>query len=154
SDEPRSMTIDSDDNVFVTGYSFTLTGHNDFYTAKHDAATGAIIWYDIHDSGMGNSDITAESESIVVDSLGESAFVTGYTISGGVSSIETIKYNVSNGKVVWQQLFNGTAGKNSRSVGLGLDLNDNIMIAGWADSANNDLDYVSLKYDRGVLNPP
>ena len=154
SDEPKGMALDGEGNVYVTGYSATPSGHYDFYTARHDGATGNATWRNIFDSGNGNADITAESDAIALDPGGGAVFVTGYRISGDVASFETLKYKIDNGEVLWQRTFNGTAGKNSRPVGLGLSPAGDPLIGGWADTAAANLDYLALKYDRGVLNPP
>ncbi len=154
SDEPKCMALDGEGNVYVTGYSTTQSGHYDFYTARHDGATGTPLWRSIFDSGNGNTDITAESDAIALDPVGGAVFVTGYKITGGITSFETLKYKSDNGEVIWQGLFNGTAGKNSRPVGLGLTTAGDVLVGGWADTAATNLDYVALKYDRGVLNPP
>src|SRR6185369_1919223 len=29
-----------------------------------------------------------------------------------------------------------------------------VLVAGWVDTAATNLDYVAIKYDRGILNPP
>jgi uncharacterized delta-60 repeat protein len=154
SDEPKGVTIDTDGTLYITGYSSTVTGHYDFYTAKHDGTNGNTLWRTIFDSGNGNTDITAESDAIAIDPAGGAVFVTGYKITGGVTSFETLKYKIDNGEVIWQRTFNGTAGKNSRPVGLGLSSDGDVLIAGWADTNDTNLDYIVLKYDRGVLNPP
>ncbi len=154
SDEPKGMVIAADGDVYITGYSSTQSGHYDFYTAKHDGASGNTIWRNIFDSGNGRTDITAESDAIVLDAAGGAVFVTGYTITGGISSFETLKYRADNGENIWQRLLNGVEGKNSRPVGLGLASGGDLLIAGWADTAASSLDYVAVKYDRGVLNPP
>lgn len=154
SDEPKGMTLDADGNVYLTGYSSTQTGHYDFYTARHDGSNGNTLWETIFDSGGGNTDITAEADAIALDPAGGAVFVTGYAITGGITSFETLKYKFDNGEVIWQRLFNGVAGRNSRPVGLGLSSAGDLLIAGWADSAATNLDYVALKYDRGELNPP
>jgi len=154
SDEPKGMALDADGSLYITGYSATATGHYDFYTARHDASNGNILWSSIFDSGDGNTDITAESDAIALDPAGGAVFVTGYKITGGVTSFETLKYRIDNGEVIWQRLFNGTAGKSSRPVGLGLTSSGDVLISGWADTAATDLDYIALKYDRGELNPP
>ncbi|HZV82090.1 MAG TPA: fibronectin type III domain-containing protein, partial [Geobacteraceae bacterium] len=154
SDEPKGMAVAGDGNVYITGYSATATGHYDFYTARHDGSTGNALWRNIFDSGNGNTDITAESDAIALDPAGGAVFVTGYKITGGITSFETLKYKLDNGEVIWQRLFNGTQGKSSRPVGLGLSSAGDVLIGGWADTAAADLDYVALKYDRGELNPP
>lgn len=154
SDEPKGMVIAADGYVYITGYSSTPSGHYDFYTARHDSGSGNTLWRSIFDSGNGNTDITAESDAIAIDPAGSAVFVTGYKITGGITSFETLKYKIDNGEVIWQRLFNGTEGKNSRPVGLGLSSGGDLLIAGWADTAAANLDYVAIKYDRGELNPP
>jgi len=154
SDEPKGMAIDASGSVYITGYSSTQTGHYDFYTAKVDGANGNTLWSNLFDSGNGNSDITAESDAIALDPAGGAVFVTGYKITDGITSFETLKHKIDSGEVIWQQLFNGTAGKNSRPVGMGLSAEGDLLIAGWADTASTNLDYVAVRYDRGVLNPP
>ena len=154
SDEPKGMAIGADGSVYITGYSATATGHYDFYTARLDGANGNTLWSSIFDSGNGNTDITAESDAIALDTAGGAVFVTGYKITDGITSFETLKYRMDNGEVLWQELFNGSEGKSSRPVGLGLSAAGDVLIGGWADTASSDLDYVALKYDRGELNPP
>jgi len=150
-EEPLGMFIDTTGDVYITGYTYTLTGANDFFSARYAAATGATVWQQMYDSGSGNTDM-AVATGIVVDPAGD-VFVTGYTVTDDKYDFRTIKYRRENGNLLWQQSYNSPAGKNDRPVGIGLSPSGNVVVAGWADSVANDLDFISLAYDQGVLNP-
>lgn len=150
-EEPLGMFIDAAGDVYITGYTYTLTGANDFFSARYAAATGATVWQQMYDSGSGNTDM-AVATGIVVDPAGD-VFVTGYTVTDDKYDFRTIKYRRENGNLLWQQSYNSAAGKNDRPVGIGLSPSGNVVVAGWADSVANDLDFVSLAYDKGLLNP-
>lgn len=151
-DEPNGIAIGPNGNVYITGYTWTLTAQNDFYTAKYNGATGALIWEKTFNSGNGNDDITAAT-GIVIDPLGD-LFATGYTIDNKNYNFQTIKYKKDNGNQLWQKSFNGPADKNDRPIGIGLSPTGEVLVAGWSDTAVNDLDYYVIKYDPGLLDPP
>jgi uncharacterized delta-60 repeat protein len=151
-DEPYGLDMDPSGDVYVTGYTWTLTGTNDFYTARYNGASGALVWQQIFDSGVDNTDV-AIAVSAAVDPTGD-LFVTGYTVAAGISSFQTIKYKRDSGNQLWQATFTGTASMNSRPVGIGLSPTGEVLVAGWGDTASNGLDYYVVKYDPGLLNPP
>jgi uncharacterized delta-60 repeat protein len=156
-DEPKGLAVDQDGSVFVTGYTWTLAGRNNYYTARYDGGNGALIWDAIFDSGTGSDDITTAT-GIVVDPAAD-VFVTGYTITAGNADFQTIKYKKENGNQLWQSRFNGAANLNDRPVGIGLSPaglspTGDLLVAGWSDSGANDFDYYVIKYDPGMLNPP
>ena len=151
-DEPNGLTIGPNGNIYLTGYTWTLNAQNDFYTAKYNGATGELIWGKTFNSTNGNDDMTAAT-GIVVDPVGD-VFVTGYTIYGKNFDFQTIKYKKDNGNQLWQKSFDGTASKNDRPIGIGLSPTGEVLVAGWTDTAANDLDYYVIKYEPGLLNPP
>ena len=150
-DEPNGLVVDANGDVFITGYTWTLTGTNDFYTARYDGNNGTLLWQQTFDSGGGNTDM-AIATGIVVDAAGD-LFVTGYTVSAGNYDFRTIKYKKDNGNQLWQQSFNGAANRNDRPVGIGLAPAGEVLVTGWSDNGA-DLDYYVIKYDAGALNPP
>lgn len=151
-DEPNGLIIDAAGDVYITGYTWTLAGTNDFYTARYNGDTGALVWQQLFDSGNGNTDV-AIATGIGVDPSGD-VFVTGYTVAAGNYDFQTIKYKKDNGNQLWQQSFNGAANKNDRPVGIWITSTGDVLVTGWSDSGANDLDFYVIKYDPGALNPP
>lgn len=151
-DEPNGLIIDATGDVYITGYTWTLSGTNDFYTARYNGDTGALVWQQLFDSGNGNTDL-AIATGIGVDPSGD-VFVTGYTVAAENYDFQTIKYKKDNGNQLWQQSFNGTANGNDRPVGIWVTSAGDVLVTGWSDSGANDLDYYVIKYDPGALNPP
>jgi uncharacterized delta-60 repeat protein len=153
-DQGRDLWIDAAGDVYITGTSYTITGFNDFYTAKYAAADGALAWEKIYNSSGSDTDIPIE---IIVDSAGE-VFITGYTgkVSGD-DDILTVKYRKDNGTLLWVSGFDGTAGKDERSVGIGSSPDGNVVVGGWSDmwtAGSSDYDFYAIKYDAGLLNAP
>jgi uncharacterized delta-60 repeat protein len=152
-DEPKALWIGAADNVYVTGYSWTLNGHYDFYTARYNGSTGAQLWEKSFNSGTDNDDIAI---GVVVDASGD-VFVTGYTTSSGNYDFQTIKYEKNNGNQLWQKNYDGAAGRNDRPAGIGLAAAGEVIVGGWSDAwtgGSSDYDYCALKYDPGLLNAP
>jgi large repetitive protein len=150
-DEPYGLALDSAGDVYVTGYTWTLGGTNDFYTARYGGSNGAVVWEGLFDSGNGNTDV-AIATGVGIDDAGD-IFVTGYTSTSGNYDVQTIKYRRDNGTQLWQRTYNGTAGRNDRPVGIGISPAGEPLIAGWTDNGT-DLDCFVIKYDPGALNPP
>ncbi|ABQ24786.1 Fibronectin, type III domain protein [Geotalea uraniireducens Rf4] len=131
-DEPNGLFVDSRGDVYVTGYTWTIDAHNDYYTAKYAGTDGGLLWENTFNSSGSNDDITSAT-GIVVDEAGD-VFVTGYSITAGNYDFQTLKYKKDNGTELWHSSFNGTAGKNDRPVGIGLDpLSGMVYVAGWSD---------------------
>jgi len=156
-DEPSGLYLDAQGSVYITGYTWTLTGRNDFVTARYNGSTGSVAWEKVFDSGNGGDDITTPT-GIIVDPAGD-VFVTGYKVLDGNYDFMTIKYKKDNGNLLWSSSFNGTADANDRPVGIGLSpaglspLGE-VLVGGWSDSGTTGLDYYAIKYDPGLLDPP
>lgn len=149
-DEANGLAVDAAGDVYLTGYSWTLSGNENYYTARYNGVSGALVWQQTFDSGSGNTDVAAP---LVLDEAGE-LFVSGYTFSTGVNRFQTIKYKRDNGNQLWQQTFSGPSGGNSRPVGIGLSQSGEVLVAGWSDTGSNGLDFSVVKYDPGALNQP
>ena len=131
-DEPNGLFVDSRGDVYITGYTWTIDAHNDYYTAKYAGTDGSLLWETTFNSSGSNDDITSAT-GIVVDEAGD-VFVTGYSIMAGNYDFQTIKYKKDNGTELWHSSFNGTTGKNDRPTGIGLDpLSGMVYVAGWSD---------------------
>jgi len=151
-DEPRALWVDGSDDVYVTGYTYTYSGNEDFYTVRYKGSDGAKLWDAVYNSG---SDFTDVPVGISVKNGPDGdLFVVGYTTTNINENITTLKYSKSSGILLWQQSFNGSANRNERPVGIGLNNAGDVCIAGWTDAGANSYDYLALKYDFGPLNPP
>lgn len=151
-DEPKGLWVDSSGDVYVTGYTTTLSGNQDFFTVRYSSA-GAELWKSIVDAGNGAADIPV---GIVVDNAVDGGvFVTGYSNASGSEDYLTIKYRKDNGTILWEKSWNGAESKNDRPVGIALDAATRMVsVAGWSDSAANSYDFAVVKYDFGALNAP
>jgi uncharacterized delta-60 repeat protein len=151
-DEPNALTLDQDGNVYLTGYTMTLTSNNDIFTIRYNGADGAVPtgWPNIFNSSNGNDDIAT---AIVLDPMGD-LFITGYTITSGNYDFQTIKYTKDFGTELWHTPFNGSDNKNDRPVGIGLSATGKVLVAGWTDTTVNGLDYAVVAFDPGLLNAP
>ncbi|SNB46427.1 DUF2341 domain-containing protein [Geobacter sp. DSM 9736] len=151
-DEANGLAIGPNGNVYITGYTWTLTAQNDFYTAKYNGSTGALVWERNFNSTNGNDDMTAAT-GIVIDPNGD-VFVTGYTVADKNFDWQTVKYKKDNGNQLWHRSFNGASNKNDRPIGIGLSPAGEVLVAGWTDTPANELDTYIIKYDPGLLDPP
>jgi outer membrane protein assembly factor BamB len=96
----NAITVDSGNNVYVTGYSPGTNSANDIVTIKYDN-NGAQSWLQRY-NGPGNGNDAGNA--IAVDNNGN-VYVTGYdTTTAGGTEIVTIKYS----PLVLQRQSNGT----------------------------------------------
>ncbi|MBI5739256.1 MAG: DUF2341 domain-containing protein [Nitrospirae bacterium] len=154
-DEPAAVFVDSFGDVFITGFTYTLTGADNIYTAKYDGGTGVLRWGRIFNSLNGNND---RAVSLAVDESGD-IFIGGdtYDDAGADYNFVTLKYTKDNGTLLWQKSYDGPAGRDDRAIGIRLTSSGQPVIAGWTDvwtAGASDYDYYAIKYDPGLLNPP
>lgn len=157
-DEPFGLILDSSGNAYVTGYTFTFSGKEDLLVVSYNSADGTKGVDKVHDSGSSASDVGTD---MILDSAGN-LFVTGNSVSAdGNHNIITlkIKNDSSNPAIYWAAPYDGPAGKNEETVGIGIGLgvDGEVIVGGWTDVWTNeasDEDYLMLVYDPGLLNPP
>jgi uncharacterized delta-60 repeat protein len=89
SDAAYAIAIDSNDNIYVTGFSFSGTEY-DYATVRYSADTNQMVWVATY-NGPG-LDID-QAQAIAVDSTGH-VYVTGESAGSSTSSdYATIKYS-------------------------------------------------------------
>ena len=129
-----TVTFDANGNVCVTGYTFNADAEA-FYTAKYDGLTGRTLWEKVFDSGNG-SDVPV---AIVVDSVGN-VIVTGSSAGAdGDLDYYTIKYDGTNGSVVWERRYDGPNDGLDAAIAVGVDSSDNVIVAGKSTQASDDI---------------
>lgn len=136
-DYGKDIKVDQYGNVFVTGSSYT-TPDFDYLTVKYSSA-GVYKWEKRYHGGNGDD----YSNSLAVD--GDSnIYITGKSKGTGTNfDIMTINYS-SDGVAKWQTRTNGGANSNDEGNVITLDLNGNIIVAGY-------LYYLFSKEDMAVI---
>ena len=83
-----ALVLDSDRNVYVTGWSYGVGTGTDYATVKYDP-DGNEIWVTRYDGPPHENDA---SNAIAIDSKGN-VYVTGYSPNFGSWDYATIKYS-------------------------------------------------------------
>jgi uncharacterized delta-60 repeat protein len=130
----RSVTVDSSDNIYLTGYTYggldgnTNSGENDIFLVKYNSS-GTKQW--TKQLGSTSSDVGFR---VSVDSS-DNIYLTGYTAGGldwntnsGDNDTFLVKYNSSGVKQWTQQLGTST---DDLGYGVAVDSLDNIYLTGW-----------------------
>ncbi len=135
-DEADAVGVDSQNNIFITGYSSDGTSSN-FYTIKYGPALNQIAsaFYD-----GGNID---QAAAIVVDHS-DNIVVAGFSRIGATNDFFVRKYNNSL-NTLYSASFNG--GGDDRATGVAVDSADNIIVTGRIYDGVATYNYCTLKYD-------
>lgn len=141
-DWAQAITIDSDDNVCVTGRSVTNGSAYDYLTVKY-SADGNEMWSQIYD-GIGSD--TDCANAIVHDSNND-IYVTGYSRTAGNDyDCVTVKYSGIDGSEIWVQRYDGQAGAYDSAYAIAVDSADNIFVTGSAEGMETLHNYITIKY--------
>ena len=135
----KSIALDDQGNVYVTGFSYASGSDYDFATVKYNPV-GAQQWA-VRYNGTGN--YTDYANSIAVDGTGN-VYITGESSASGLGSADytTIKYN-SSGIQQWISRL-------SEGSGQSIAVNDsgNVYVTGtFYGDTGNVLDYGTIKYN-------
>jgi hypothetical protein len=144
-DGARSLAVDAQGNVYVTGYSYGSGTGADYATIKYDA-NGNELWVRRH-NGLGNGEDAGLS--VAVDVFGN-VYVTGSSqTSGTIQSnydYTTIKYDMD-GNELWVRRYNGTGNGDDNALDIALDASGNVYITGFSLGSNFIYSYATIKYD-------
>lgn len=136
-DAVHDIAIDSDSNVYVTGYSYGSGTSTDFATIKYDA-DGNELWVRRYD---GPGSFYDSPEDIAIDSAGN-VYVTGVSWGSATDyDYATIKYDPS-GNELWVKRYNRLGSSWDWAYAITIDGSGNAYVTG--DSGGI---YVTLKYD-------
>lgn len=154
-DQVKKIAVDAAGNVYVTGTSGGSTSdyldpNNDIVTIKYNP-DGEKLW----EARYNNPDLADGAVGITVDQSGN-VYVTGYGSRGpnGWFQYVTLKYN-SNGEEVWVSRLTPSWHPTHFPVGIGVDSNGNVYVAGYSGYAASPwsaADIVTFKYNQeGIL---
>jgi len=145
-DVPWAVTVDSQDNIIVTGISgrieFNPVNINlDFWTIKCDT-NGNMLYEDSYDISEVDT-----SQGIAVDSQ-DNIIVSGLLNSSEGMAYYTIKYSSTLSKI-WEKSFSN--GVEDAGSGVAVDSENNIIVTG-GSSDGSSVNYGTIKYTpEGVL---
>ena len=146
-DEAVSVVLDSEDNVYVTGYS--VSGDNlDYYTIKYNSS-GVEQWGARY-IGTGNG-VENRPHFLAVDEFGN-VYVTGESNTGFgfLDMYATVKYN-SAGVQQWAARYKAASDSGlSQAYALAVDDNGNVYVTGRSDPSSPfgfNFDIVTIKYN-------
>jgi uncharacterized delta-60 repeat protein len=140
SDVARALAVDGQGHVYVTGRSMDRLTSFDYATVKYDT-NGNLLWAVRYDGPRSSWD---EAIALTVDSQGR-VYVTGRSVGSGTSDdYATVKYD-ANGNLLWAARYGGNG--YDAPVGLALDSQGNVYVAGSSYSPDTYYDYATVKYD-------
>jgi uncharacterized delta-60 repeat protein len=147
SDHVNAMMVDTEQQTYLAGYSYTVKGEKDFLLIKL-AANGDTLWTRTYNGSSNNSD---EAEDLVIDASGNT-YVTGYckeSISG--YNFITRKYSPT-GALIWSTQYNNSAVNGSdKAKKIALDALGNVYVTGYSDSDPSEVvkneDFLTIKYN-------
>ncbi len=146
-DVPVAVAVDTNGNVFVTGYSTSYIGYFNSTTVGYSGA-GVPLWTNRYTGPTHSED---KARALAVDS-GGNIFVTGLTsgYSGTGTDYVTIKYSGS-GVPLWTNRYNGPANSVDVATAMGVDANGNILVTGHSIGSNGTYDYATIKYSNNGI---
>jgi hypothetical protein len=140
-DGAAAMAVDTNGNVFVTGYSYN--GYSDYATIAY-SNTGIPLWTNRY-SGPGYFDFAS---AIAVNNVG-SVFVTGYSESSTTypynRDYATVAYSGA-GMPLWTNRYNGPGNIDDQATAITTSTNGNVFVTGWSSSGGANYDYVTIAY--------
>ncbi|OHE79315.1 MAG: hypothetical protein A2107_11875 [Verrucomicrobia bacterium GWF2_62_7] len=138
-DEADAVGVDSQNNIFVTGYSNDGTSTN-FYTLKYGPDLGKLSTAAF--DGSGNVD---QAAAIAVDHS-DNVIVAGFTRTGTNNDFFVRKYD-NDLKPLYSDAFGSGGNNDDRATGVAVDSADNIIVTGRVFDGVGSFNYCTRKYD-------
>jgi outer membrane protein assembly factor BamB len=133
--DQRSVAVDAQGNVFVSGFTDTVT-NSDMMLVKYNGATGAVLWQKTFNAA---GDQFEQAWALALDPAGN-AIVSGYAYNNmtGEYDFKTIKYASADGAIAWENNFTGPAVGIDYGLALATDAAGNVYAGGMVFNGSND----------------
>ncbi len=141
-DDARSIKIDVQGNVYITGFSTGSGTSQDYATIKYNPS-GIEQWVARYNGSANDGD---RAYSVAVDASGN-LYVTGWSGNGTNFDWDyaTIKYN-SSGVQQWAARYNGPGNTTDWAHCIAVDLSGNVYVTGESLVSGSNWDYATIKY--------
>jgi hypothetical protein len=143
-DKAYAITVDDQDNIYVTGYATRLTTGVDIVLIKF-SSTGTRLWTQYY-NGSGNSE---DKAYVIQVDHADNIYVGGYitTPNHGTDYI-TIKYS-PNGDTLWSKTYDGDGHSDDAIKAITVDKSNNVIVTGDSRANQNpgSEDIVTIKYN-------
>jgi uncharacterized delta-60 repeat protein len=140
---PAGIGADGANNVYLAGSSSSMTTGSDYATLKY--STGGVMLWEARYAGVETlSDLAV---GLAVDGEGN-VYVTGTSyLSASAQDFATVAYSPA-GTELWTRRYDGPYHSKDEPVGIGVDNNGGLYVAGTSAASSSDLhDYATIKYD-------
>ncbi|MHA7944956.1 T9SS type A sorting domain-containing protein [Formosa sp. 3Alg 14/1] len=136
-------SINDGSNVYITGTSSNPnTPKGDFVTIKVDE-NGNVLWEVREESNLYSVEF---GTVITLDGLGN-PIVSGVNWNGDNMDIKTIKYDASNGNIIWEHIFSGIGNGLDTPTAISLDNAQNVVVTGVSYTGQG-VGFLTLKYNK------
>jgi uncharacterized delta-60 repeat protein len=139
SDYASAIVLDTEGNVYVTGWSASYEHGEDYATVKYDTS-GSELWVARYNGPTNGND---RGCAIALDFNGN-VYVTGQSWGASLDYV-TIKYD-RDGNEMWVARYDGPANSDDVAIDLAVDEAGNIYVTGSSKGNGTDFDYASIKY--------
>ncbi|MBW2978053.1 SBBP repeat-containing protein [Candidatus Woesearchaeota archaeon] len=139
-DVSNDLVVDSEGNVYVTGYS-RLGGDADIFTIKYNGTDKSVLWSTPFDSGLEDF-----AYGVTVDSEGN-VYVVGVINATGNRNYHTIKYNGTDGSEIWNVTYYTSGGSGDSAQAVAVDSQGNVYVTGQAKISISPASYLTIKYN-------
>jgi hypothetical protein len=141
-DFTSSFTLDSSNNVYVTGVTRSAWTNKDYMTVKYNSA-GDTLWMRLYNHVADNND---SATSVAVDQDGN-VYVTGRSWDYATRyDCATVKYDTA-GNEQWVSRYNGASDSTDVGIDVVADSAGNCYVTGASWSPTTNMDIVTIKYD-------
>lgn len=139
------ITVDADENVYVTGYSRGASYQDDIATVAYDSS-GNQLWTARY-NGMGS--YNDKGYKVIVDNAGH-VYVVGYAnpnASGTLYDYAVLKYDAGTGDTLWARTYNGPADSADIARDIAVDAAGYVYVTGSSRGAGTQGDIYTIAYD-------